>query len=141
MRIVVLATVLLASSSLCPSFAQEQGKAPPVAQPQTVPAQPDQSSQQLRDQRTDRDQSRADDREMGRDWRMRRGDGDRMVAGEDREMGPDGECVATAMMIAITRKIVEDTETGAIGTIENGTARSESTITEVTTMKIGPDVA
>ena len=40
MRIVVLATVLLASSGLCPSFAQEQGKAPP-AQPQTVPAQPD----------------------------------------------------------------------------------------------------
>ena len=72
MRIVVFATVLLASSSLCPSFAQEQGKAPPVAQPQTVPAQPDQNSQQQRDQRTDRDQPRADDREMGRDWRMRR---------------------------------------------------------------------
>ena len=72
MRIVVFATVLLASSSLCPSFAQEQGKVPPVAQPQTVPAQPDQSSQQLRDQRTDRDQSRADDREVGPDWRMRR---------------------------------------------------------------------
>ena len=54
---------------------------------------------------------------------------------------PNGECVATAMMIAITRKIAEDTETGAIGTIENGTARSESTTTEVTTMKIGPDVA
>jgi len=86
MRIVVFATVLLASSSLCPSFAQEQG--PPVAQPQTVPAQPDESSQQPRDQRTDRDQSRADDREMGRDWRMRRGDGDRMGR-EDREMGPE----------------------------------------------------
>jgi CspA family cold shock protein len=27
MRVVVLATILLASSSLCPSFAQEQGKA------------------------------------------------------------------------------------------------------------------
>jgi len=87
MRIIVFATVLLASSSLCPSFAQEQGKAPP-AQPQTAPAQPDESSQQPRDQRTDRDQSRADDREMGRDWRMRRGDGDRMGR-EDREMGPE----------------------------------------------------
>jgi len=54
---------------------------------------------------------------------------------------PNGECVPTAMMIAITRKIAEDTETAAIGTIENGTAWSESTTTEVTTMKIGPDVA
>jgi hypothetical protein len=44
------------------------------------------------------------------------------------------------MMIAITTKIAEDTETGAIGTIENGTARSESTTTGVTTMKIGPAV-
>ena len=84
---VVLAAILLASSSLCPSLAQEQGK-PPVAAPQTVPAQPDQNSQQQRDQRTDRDQPRADDRGMGRDWRMRRGDGDRMGR-DDREMGPD----------------------------------------------------
>ena len=83
---VVLAAILLASSSLCPSLAQEQGK-PPVTAPQTVP-QPDQNSQQQRDQRTDRDQPRADDREMGRDWRMRRGDGDRMGR-DDREMGPE----------------------------------------------------
>jgi hypothetical protein len=87
MRVVVIATILLASSSLCPSLAQEQGK-PPVTAPQTVPAQPDQNSQQQRDQRTDRDQPRGDDREMGRDWRMRRGDDDRQGR-EDREMGPD----------------------------------------------------
>ena len=35
-----------------------------------------------------RDQPRADDHEVDRDWRMRRGDGDRMGR-EDREMGPD----------------------------------------------------
>jgi hypothetical protein len=86
MRVFVLVTILLASSSLSPSFAQQEGKAP-VAVPQAgAPAQPDQNSQQ-RDQRTDRDQPKADDREMGRDW-MRRGDSDRM--GRDcREMGPD----------------------------------------------------
>jgi hypothetical protein len=118
MRIVVFAALLLASSSLCPSFAQEQGKAPPVAQPQTVPAQPDQNSQQQRDQRTDRDQPRADDREMGRDWRMRR----------DR----DDDRIAT--------RIADDTESGAIETIEAGAARTEIETTGVT-MKIGPAVA
>jgi hypothetical protein len=87
MRVFVLVTVLLASSSLCPSFAQEQGK-DPVAAPQTVPAKSDQKSQQQQDQRTGRDQSRADDREVGRDRMMRRGDSDRM--GRDaREMGPN----------------------------------------------------
>jgi hypothetical protein len=88
MRVVVIATVLLASSSLYPSFAQEQGKAPPLAPPQTVPAQPDPNSPQQRDQRTDRDQPRGDDREMSRDGWMRRGDDDRQGR-EDREMGPD----------------------------------------------------
>ena len=93
MRIVVFATALLASSSLCPSFAQEQGKAPPVAQPQTVPAQPDQSSQQpgingpIASNRGpmivrwvaiggcvagDGDRMGREDREMGPEWRMRR---------------------------------------------------------------------
>lgn len=86
MRIIVFAALLLASLSLCPLFALEQGQAPSVAQPQT--GQPDQNPQQQRDQRTDHDQPKADDREMGRDWRMRRGDGDRMGR-EDREMGPE----------------------------------------------------
>jgi hypothetical protein len=88
MRVFVLATVLLASSSLYPSFAQEEGKAP-VAAPQTgVPTQTDQKSQQQQDQRTGRDQPRADDREVGRDWMMHRGDGDRMGR-DDRDMGRD----------------------------------------------------
>jgi hypothetical protein len=93
MRVLILAVLLLGSSSLCPSFAQEQAKPsqakPPVdvAQP-GAPVRTDQNSEQPRDQRTGRDPSRADDREMGPDWRMRRGDGERM--GRDgREMGPD----------------------------------------------------
>ena len=94
MRVLILAALLLGSSSLCPSFAQEQAKPPqakpPVDVPQPgAPVRTDQNSEQPRDQRTGRDQSRADDREMGPDWRMRRGDGERM--GRDgREMGSEG---------------------------------------------------
>jgi hypothetical protein len=89
MRVLILAALLLGSSSLSPSFAQDQAK-PPVQVPQTgAPARTDENAEQPRDQRTGRDQSRTDDREMGPDWRMRRGDGERM--GRDRsEMGPEG---------------------------------------------------
>jgi hypothetical protein len=93
MRVLILTALLLGSSSLCPSFAQEQAK-PPQAKPPVDVAQPgaaartDQNSEQPRDQRTGRDQSRADDREMGPDWRMRRGDGER-IGRYGREMGPD----------------------------------------------------
>ena len=44
------------------------------------------------------------------------------------------------MMIAITRKIAEDTETAVIRDNREWD-RCQSTTTEVTTMKIGPDVA
>ncbi len=88
MRIFILATVLLTSSSLYPLFAQEEGKAP-TGGPQTgAPAQTDQKSPQQLDQRIGRDQPRADDREMGHDGRMHRGDSDRMGR-DDRETGPD----------------------------------------------------
>jgi hypothetical protein len=89
MRVLILAALLLGSSSLSPSFAQDQAK-PPVQVPQTgAPARTDENAEQPRDQRAGRDQSRTDDREMGPDWRMRRGDGERM--GRDRsEMGPEG---------------------------------------------------
>lgn len=87
MRALVLASVLLVSSSLS-SFAQGEGK-PPVSAPQSVPARPaDQNAQQPRDQRTDRSQPGGDEREMGRDWRMRRGDGDR-TGRDDRDVGPE----------------------------------------------------
>jgi hypothetical protein len=92
MRVLILAALLLGSSSLCPSFAQEQEKPPqakpPVEAPQTGAARTDQNSEQPRDQRTGRDQSRADDREMGPDWRMRRDDGGR-IGRDSREMGSE----------------------------------------------------
>ena len=87
MRVVVLATILLASSSLCPSLAEEPEKSTIVA-PQTVPPQLDQNLPRERDQRAERDRPRDDDREIGRDWRMHRGDNDRMSR-ESREMGQD----------------------------------------------------
>jgi len=88
MRILILATVLLASSSLYPLFAQEEGKAPTGAPQTGAPAQTDQKSPQQPDQRIGRNQSRADDREMGHDGRMHRGDGERMGC-DDRETGPN----------------------------------------------------
>jgi hypothetical protein len=87
MRALILAAVLLGSSSLCPSFAQEQPK-PAVEAPKTIiPGRTDQSADQPRDQRAGRDQPRADDREIGPDWRMRR-DGDR-AGRDDRDMASD----------------------------------------------------
>jgi hypothetical protein len=86
MRVVVLATVLLASSSLCPSLGQEAAK-PPIAAPPTVPSQSDQNSEPQRE-RAERGRPRDDDREIGRDWRMRRGDSERMGR-EDRDTGPE----------------------------------------------------
>ena len=82
MRVIFLATVLLASSSLCPSFAQEAAK-PPIAAPQTTPTQPEQKPEQERDRL-----NRGDDRGMGGDWRMHRGYTEGM-ARDDREMRPD----------------------------------------------------
>jgi hypothetical protein len=87
MRVVVLATVLFVSSSICTSLAQEAAK-PPIVAPQTVPDRPDGNSPQQRDQRVERDRPRDEEHETGRDWRMRRGDSDRMGR-DDREMGRD----------------------------------------------------
>ena len=87
MRVFVLAAMLLASSSLC-SFAQEQGKAPSAAPQAGTPA-PTDNSQPQQDQRIGRDQPKTEDREMGPDSKMRRGDGDR-TGRDDREMGRGG---------------------------------------------------
>jgi len=48
-------------------------------------------------------------------------------AGKTAKGVPTGEGAATVMMIVIATKIAEDTETGTIGTIEDGTARTKST--------------
>jgi hypothetical protein len=88
MRASVLAVLLLASSSLC-SFAQEQGKAPqagPSTQIET-PATTDPKSSPPLDQNAGREQQRADDREMGRDWKLRRNGESERAGREDREIG------------------------------------------------------
>jgi len=89
MRVLILAAMLVGASSLCSLSAQEQGKLK-VEVPQTVaPGRADQNSEPPLDQRAGRDPSRAADREMGPDWRMRRGEGGRMGR-DDREMGSEG---------------------------------------------------
>lgn len=88
MRVLIAAALLLGTSSICPSFAQEPAK-PPLEAPQTTPARPDQNAEQPRDQRAGRDPSRTDNREMGPDWRMRRGDGERTDR-DRRDMGFEG---------------------------------------------------
>jgi hypothetical protein len=80
MRALLLATMVLAASSILnSSLAQDQGEPKSsTGAPQTIPAQPDQNSQQQRDRQTDRDRSKDDDRAMGHERMMRRGDSDRM---------------------------------------------------------------
>jgi hypothetical protein len=80
MRVLVLATtMLLASSSLYAAFAQEQGKNALDAAPQTVPAQTNQNAPAQQDQRTGSDQPKADNREVGRDWRTHPSEMGRMM--------------------------------------------------------------
>ena len=77
MRALVFAAVLLGSSSLYPSFAQNQGHVPTASQPQTVPVQPERTPQQS-DQSRDRDEKRAEDVRVRPGWRTEERDGDRM---------------------------------------------------------------
>jgi hypothetical protein len=78
--------VLFASSSLYPVFAQNEGKGPVSGAPQTVPAQTNPDSP-IQDQRSSNDQSKADNREVGREGRTHHGEGNRM--GTDDRMGRD----------------------------------------------------
>jgi hypothetical protein len=93
MRALALATVVLvAASGLYPSFAQEQQKAQGTA-PQTAPAQAGQNAASQQDQQS-ADQGKGDDREVGRDWRVRPRDGDDRdrsdyTGRDDREVGRD----------------------------------------------------
>lgn len=93
MRIFVVATMLLASS-VCPAFAQQEGNALPSApptdqKPAAAPAQTDQNSQPTRNPQADGEQTRTDNREMSRDWRMHHNDQHHNMSREDREPGPD----------------------------------------------------
>lgn len=88
MRASALAMLLLASSSLC-SFAQEPGKTPQAGPPAQIeaPATIDQKSSLPLDQNAGRTPQRTDDREMGRDWKMRRGGESERAGREEREIG------------------------------------------------------
>jgi hypothetical protein len=94
MRVFAVATVLLLSSSLVPSFAQNEGKSPALNQPQTTPVQPELTPQQS-DQAKEQNRQRADDTRVNRDWRAQQRDGENMErtgqndAGRMRDMDRD----------------------------------------------------
>ena len=81
MQIIALATILIISSTLVPSFAEEQSNPPGL--PQAAPVRPEQSPQQS-DQMRQKDRDRAEDVQVGRDWRAQRRDdrGDRYTGRE-----------------------------------------------------------
>ena len=87
MRALVIAAVFLGSSSLYPSYAQDEGKTAPVAAPQTAPAQDKENTAPQQDQRTQTGQPKADNCEGGRDWRIHPSDSDRRD--RDDRMGCD----------------------------------------------------
>ncbi|HEX3116384.1 MAG TPA: hypothetical protein VHQ48_12955 [Bradyrhizobium sp.] len=103
MRVLTAATILFLSSSLVPSFAQDEGKSPAPSQPQTVPVQPERNPQQS-EQSREQDRQRAEGTRIERDWRAERRDGDyrgqmgkndmgRMREGTGRYMDEDNRTV------------------------------------------------
>ena len=90
MRVLAAATMLILSSTLAPSSAQQPGNAPAPSQPQSVPVQPERSPQQS-EQAREQEQKRGDDVRVGRDWRAQERDdrGDRAMGGRDRDYRDD----------------------------------------------------
>jgi hypothetical protein len=76
MRAILLTAVLIGSSSLCPSFAQDEGKSQVPNQAQAVPVQPERTPQQS-EQSREQDRERAEDVRVGRGWRTEERDSDR----------------------------------------------------------------
>ena len=76
MRILGITTALLLSTTIVPSFAQQEEKSPAPDQTQITPVQPERSPQQS-EQSRQQDRKSAEDTWMGRDWRAQR-DADRM---------------------------------------------------------------
>jgi hypothetical protein len=112
MRVLAIATIFLLSSSLVPILAQEQERAPAQsqsettpapAQPQTVPVEPERTPQQS-EQARKQGQDRAEEVQVGRDWRAQSRDGDNMSRGQGRHgrtmegMGPMGQNEMARMM-------------------------------------------
>jgi hypothetical protein len=71
MRVLIIATMLLTSCALVPSFGQERSPVP--NQPQVTPVQPERSPQQS-EQSLERDRKSAEDVQVGRDWRAQQRD-------------------------------------------------------------------
>lgn len=91
MRVLAAATILLLSSSLVPAFAEEAGTAAAGSnQSQTVPVQPERTPQQS-EQSRQQDRQRAEDVQVGRDWRAQQRDGDRMGHMGQNNMGQMGD--------------------------------------------------
>ncbi|HEY2213040.1 MAG TPA: hypothetical protein VGH62_15755 [Bradyrhizobium sp.] len=86
MRVFALTTILLLSSSLVPAFAEDAGKTAGSNQSQTVPVQPERTPQQS-EQYREGDRTRAEDVQVGRDWRTQQRDGDRMGRMDRNDMG------------------------------------------------------
>jgi hypothetical protein len=129
MRALVFAAVLLGSSSLYPSYAQDEGKTAPVAAPQTAPAQDKENTAPQQDQRTQTGQPKADNRDVGRDWRIHPSDGDRRdrddrIGRDNRRWVMIGECIEIVRQIETATWIAADTESEGteMGTAEIGTA-------------------
>jgi hypothetical protein len=90
MRVLTVATILLLSSSLMPSAAQQanpsaQGQSE-TGQPQTVPVQPERTPQQSEQSRA-QEEKRGEDLQVGRDWRTQPRDGDHMDRMGENHMG------------------------------------------------------
>jgi hypothetical protein len=88
MRVLTLAMVLLLSSALVPSFAEEEGKSPVPDQPQMTPVQPERSPQQS-EQSREQDRKSAQDVQIGRDWKSQQRDGDGMGRKGQGQTGQD----------------------------------------------------
>lgn len=73
MRVFAVAMILLLSSSVAPSFAQNEEKSPAVSQPPSTPVQPELTPQQS-DQAKEQNRQRADDTRIKRDWKAQQRD-------------------------------------------------------------------
>jgi hypothetical protein len=72
MRVVAIAAVLLGASGISSSFAQDSQKPTPTA-PQTVSPKNDQNAQPQNDRKAEQAPPNADNRQVGKDWRIRPG--------------------------------------------------------------------
>ena len=82
MRVLAVASMLLLSSSLVPSFAQNEAKSPALSQPQSTPVQPELTPQQS-DQAKEQTRQRPDDTRVNRDWRAQQRDSETGGSGQN----------------------------------------------------------